>query len=86
MGVGVGDGSRVLFWEDGRMCVGSLLILFPRVFTVVSNKEAFVKEYYVMEGTRVVWSVSCRRRLCWFEESKYKSLLSFLMFCVQRQR
>lgn len=46
-----------MFWVDGRMCVGSLLTLFPRVFTVVSNKEAFVKEYYVMEGTRVVCRV-----------------------------
>lgn len=49
-GVGfiVGEGSRVQFWLDDWMGMGSLSVLFPRVFRVASNKALVVKDCYVV--------------------------------------
>ena len=43
----MGEEVRVHLWYDDWVGVGPLRLLFPRIFRVVSNKEASVKECFV---------------------------------------
>lgn len=47
-GVGflVGEGGRLRFCFDDWVGVGPLIILYPRVFWLVDNKEASVSDCY----------------------------------------
>lgn len=45
VGFPVGNGRRVRFLLDDWAGVGPLTLLYPRVFRVVSNKEASIYEY-----------------------------------------
>ena len=53
----VGEESRVWFGVDDWMGMGPLPVLFPRVFTMVSNKKSSIR----LLGNRVVQGVSFRR-------------------------
>ena len=47
VGFKVGVGSRVRFWVDEWVGVGTLCVLFPRLFHLASNNLSRVSDCYV---------------------------------------
>ena len=58
--------------------IGQLWSPLPRLFRVMSNKEASVKDYYFLDRSKVSWRISCRRGLRYSEALEYESLQSTL--------
>ena len=58
---GVGDGSHIRFWHDIWCGEQSLKEAFPELFQIVSNKEAWVKDYMQMVNNVIQWNVPFSR-------------------------
>lgn len=71
-------GNSVRFWYDDWVAVGPFCILFPRLFRVVSYKDASVKDCFVWNGNVFSWNISIRRALRQSELVAHQSLLSLL--------
>lgn len=78
LGFCMGKGDSVRLWYDDWVAVGPFCILFPRLFQVVSNKDASVKDCFVWNGNVVSWNISIRRALRQSELVAHQSLLSLL--------
>jgi hypothetical protein len=53
----VGNGSRVLFWQDVWCEELPLKIVFPALFTIACAKEAWVEENMVVVNGAIHWNV-----------------------------
>ena len=60
------------------MGVGPLNLLFPRLFRVVSKKDAAVKDCYVWDGNEMSWNISFRWALRQSEVEVSESLSNLL--------
>ncbi|EOY17003.1 Uncharacterized protein TCM_036128 [Theobroma cacao] len=45
----VGDGNRILFWEDKWMKRQPLKVRFPRIYALAINKEGYIRDYEIEE-------------------------------------
>lgn len=66
------------FWVDDWVEVGPLFLSFPRLFMMVVNKWALIKECCMGEGVFGPRNVSFRRGLRQYEESEFGLLVSLL--------
>lgn len=53
--------NSVWFWYDNRVGVGPPRFLFLRLFRVMSDKEASIKECLVWDENVLSWNISVRR-------------------------
>jgi len=71
----VGDGVNTFFWKDPWVSNVPLMLAFPRLFSLTSNQDGRVDEFYVANPVGERWNFVWRRELFEWE----KELLSSLM-------
>lgn len=54
----VGEGGKVKFWEDNWCGEGPLRTVFPHLFAIASNKEAWVQDCIDRERGLLHWNVT----------------------------
>jgi hypothetical protein len=59
----VGNGSRVLFWQDVRCGELPLKNVFPALFTIACAKEAWVEENMAIVDGAIHWNVMFIRQV-----------------------
>ncbi|XP_077237084.1 uncharacterized protein LOC143878723 [Tasmannia lanceolata] len=72
-------GDRIKFWSDVWCEEEQLRILFPRLYRVAVNKEAFVCECFDRSGGKLIWCPAFRRILFEWEsedESRLRRLFN----------
>ena len=73
----MGDGKRISFWKDNWIREGDLKTLFPRLYSLATNKGAMLFE--IAPNTAVHgWNIQFRRRLLVWEEVEADRLYSKL--------
>ncbi|WJX67033.1 hypothetical protein P8452_51532 [Trifolium repens] len=73
----LGDGSHTSFWKDAWVGDVLLCVKFPRLFSIVSNKEATVAELW-SPGVGSGWNLSWRRNLFVWETTLLEELMVLL--------
>jgi hypothetical protein len=53
----VGDSSKVLFWHDVWCGELPLEILFPELFTIACDKDAWMKENMQIQNGNIHWNI-----------------------------
>ncbi|GMJ11562.1 hypothetical protein HRI_004825400 [Hibiscus trionum] len=74
----VGDGTFTSFWSDSWLCDSPLQSLFPRIFTLSTNKAGKVSEFGSKIGPNWVWNMSLRRRLFDWENVQWSDFMNLL--------
>jgi hypothetical protein len=72
----LGNGARTSFWIDKWVGDLPLSVSFPRLFSLAIDKEATIGNLVVVEGDRIGWNFSWRRRLFHWEEERVTLLLA----------
>ncbi|GLT50099.1 hypothetical protein SLA2020_236090 [Shorea laevis] len=75
----VGDGSRVVFWEDKWVGDKSLKDLFPRLFPLSTTKEVLLEDMGFWSTDHWVWDVRWRRDCtgrAGDEEEKFREMIN----------
>ncbi|KAL7240263.1 hypothetical protein ACSBR2_006012 [Camellia fascicularis] len=83
----LGNGKRIKFWTNGWLFNSPLSSLYPRLFSLATDKDYFVCQYLTHQnlGTQLQWSISYRRPLRAWEEDMHHDMLGRLQQ-VQRNR
>jgi hypothetical protein len=74
----VGNGENTNFWCDKWIGDLPLCEIFPRLFSLSSQKGAYISEVGEMEGSIWVWNLTWRRRLFQWEEGVLVQLLALV--------
>ncbi|XP_077234220.1 uncharacterized protein LOC143876406 [Tasmannia lanceolata] len=74
-------GDRIRFWQDPWCSSHSLQVLFPDLYIVSSQKEAWVSECFERVQGQVEWIPKFRRAFFVRELSDYSALISLLGSC-----
>jgi hypothetical protein len=74
----LGNGARTSFWKDKSFGDYPFYIMFPRLFSLANYKEATIRDVVVVDGDRVGWNLSWRRRLFQWEEERVSILLAHI--------
>jgi hypothetical protein len=74
----LGNGARTSFWNDKWFGDSPFYIMFPRLFSLANYKEATIRDVVVVDGDRVGWNLSWRRRLFQWEEERVSILLALI--------
>ena len=74
----VGNGSRVLFWQDVWCGERPLKSQFPNLYRIAHLKEATVNQMFSRNGKHIHWDLSFVRRLNDWEEESVCNLLALL--------
>ncbi|CAL5435347.1 unnamed protein product [Camellia sinensis] len=75
----LGDGKRIKFWLDTWVSCTPLSNLYPRLFSLATNKDSFVHQYlYQAAGNQTHWNISYRRTLRAWEDELHLELISKL--------
>lgn len=88
LGVLLGNGENILFWEDqwaGDRCFKKY---FPRLFTLCENKKGLVYEFGECVNDRWQWKLKFRRRLFQWEielEAELMRILSHMSPSINRE-
>jgi hypothetical protein len=53
----IGDGTKVLFWHDVWCGEHPLKLVYPALFNIACNKDAWVKEYMERLNDILHWNV-----------------------------
>jgi hypothetical protein len=72
------NGAATLFWTHQWMGEASLAVLFPRLFSLSSQKDGTVKDMYERVGDSLQWRFNWRRRLFRWEEELVNELHTLL--------
>ncbi|KAK2410379.1 hypothetical protein QL285_045745 [Trifolium repens] len=72
----LGNGARTSFWNDKWVGDLPLSVSFPRLFSLANDKEVTIGELVVVDGDRIGWNFSWRRRLFHWEEESVSLLLA----------
>ena len=76
--ISIGEGSYISFWEDQWGSDASLKVQFPRLFNLVVNKNASLKEMLSISLDEKSWRRVSRRNLFSWEEVEVSRLLNTL--------
>ena len=81
MALVVGDGTRILFWQDKWDGDNSLKMLYPQLYMCSNDKEACISDVlcYREGGNVRIWNLSFHRD---FHERELEDAYSFLE-CIQ---
>jgi hypothetical protein len=71
----VGDGSRIRFWRDVWCGVEPFMVLFPELYRITRNKEAFVANHLRLRNDVVHWELDFIRLT---QDWEMESMSSFL--------
>ena len=84
LGVVIGNGERVKFWD--LICDGSvpLRAAFTRVFALAANKGGFILDFGEWMGSSWEWRVDSRRQVLGWEQDQWRCFLAFLQSIVVR--
>jgi len=74
----VGNGPRVLFWQDKWCTDQPLKAQFPNLFRMASSREATVQEILSWNGSMHFWNITFTRSPNAWEEESILNLLSLL--------
>ncbi|KAE8655648.1 hypothetical protein F3Y22_tig00117021pilonHSYRG00103 [Hibiscus syriacus] len=73
-----GNGHSVVFWNDAWLGEVPLKDLFPRLYTLSTNKEGKVVEFRESHAAGWVWDIQFRRNLVDWEVDQWLHLISLL--------
>ncbi|KAL4296867.1 hypothetical protein GQ457_12G029750 [Hibiscus cannabinus] len=74
----LGDGRRIIFWEDFLTEVPSLKLSFPRVFGLVLKKSGKVCEFGSKVEGKWIWSFKVRRALFSWEQAVWDEFIRII--------
>jgi len=73
----VGDGKKVLFWEDGWVGSEVQKSRFPWLFSLSSNKDAYLESFGCWVNGSWTWDLVWRRGLFDWELDQERQLFFF---------
>ena len=71
IGVKIGNGDQVLFWQDVWVGKSPFELSFPRLYMLSNQKNVFVNEVYKEETGGSKWKLEFRRNLFEWEKRLY---------------
>jgi hypothetical protein len=74
----VGNGMSTSFWNTKWLGDETLVVAFPRLFSLSNAKDSVIFDFSVLEGEARVWSFSWRRNLFRWEEDLVRELVARL--------
>lgn len=75
----LGDGKRIEFWLDAWASSTPLSILYPRLFSLATNKDSLVYHYMQQSmDNHTQWKIDYRRCLRVWEEELHHEMISRL--------
>jgi hypothetical protein len=74
----IGDGGDTLFWLHNWCVVGSLAVVFPRLYSISLQAEANIKEMGVWVSGIWTWQLKWRPPFFSWEEDLYREFLLLL--------
>ena len=57
----VGDGTRILFWDDVWCTDNPLKVAYPELYRIAKAKDAFVADNFQCRGDSIHWEVTFSR-------------------------
>ena len=74
----VGNGLKTFFWLDKWAGPRPFNLIFPRLYSIATNKQAKVRDYGYWDGSRWIWNFSWARSFRPRDEEEWGNLLSHL--------
>jgi hypothetical protein len=74
----LGNGALTSFWHEKWIGMVPLCVMFPRLFSLSTSKEAMIVELASVEDEHITWNFGWRRTLFTWEEELVNNLLALL--------
>ncbi|XP_058070920.1 uncharacterized protein LOC131219954 [Magnolia sinica] len=81
IGIIIGKGDNMCFWEDIWVGDSTLKRDFPNIFRLSTNQSIHVADCFSTTGCQIVWNPMCRRNLLDWEIDEYAALQRRIIGC-----